>query len=120
MRAITEKYYGNTYRRMNFTSKGFSRRENLPELEPFFSLRQAIEEYDRSTLEGGRRPGAVAPMSLMEHARVPASRADEFAEKVLELAKEFEAEPVAGERVWGFVAAVFPTDLPELPEDGDG
>ncbi|QIN82640.1 helix-turn-helix domain-containing protein [Rubrobacter tropicus] len=119
VRAITEKYYGNTYRRVNFTARGFSWRENLPELEPFFLLRQAIDEYDRSALEVERRPGAVAPMSLVEHARVPASRADEFAAKVLELAKEFESDPVPGERVWGFVAAVYPTDLPELPEDAD-
>lgn len=120
VRAITEKYYGNTYRAVRFTAKGFSWREELPGVEPLFLLQQAIDEYDRSVFEDEERPGAVAPLSLMEHARVPLSRAEEFAAKVLELAKEFEAEPVAGERVWAFVAAVYPTDLPELPEDGAG
>lgn len=119
VRAITEKYYGNTYRQVRFTAREFTWREELPDLEPYFLLQQAIDEYDRSAFEGGRRPGAVTPMSLMEHARVPASRADEFAEKVMELAREFEMEPMPGERVWAFVAAVFPTNLPELPAEPD-
>ena len=117
VRAITEKYYGNTYRTVRFTSRNFSWKEELPGLEPFFLLQQAIDEYDRSALSKETMPDSVVPLSLMEHARVPVSRAEEFAEKLLELAKEFETEPVAGERVYAFVAAVYPTNLPELPEE---
>jgi DNA-binding transcriptional ArsR family regulator len=119
VRAMTEKYYGNTYRRVTFTGRGFSWREELPEVSPQFMLQQAIEEYDDSALYEERK-SSVLPMSSRSHARVPASRAEEFAKKVLELAEEFEAEPVPGERVYSFVAAVFRTNLPELPEnDGE-
>lgn len=116
VRAITEKYYGNTYRTVRFTARNFSWREELPEVEPFFLLQQAIDEYDRSALSE-KPEGSVVPVSLMEHARIPATGAYEFAEKLLELTKEFEAEPVPGERVYAFVAAVFRTNLPELPEE---
>jgi len=115
VRAMTEKYYGNTYRRITFTARNFAWREELPEVDPMFMLQQAIDEYDDSALYE-EREGSVLPMSSRSHARVPASRAEEFAKKVLKLSEEFEVEPVPGERVYSFVAAVFRTNLPELPE----
>jgi DNA-binding transcriptional ArsR family regulator len=116
VRAMTEKYYGNTYRRVTFTARNFAWREELPGVSPQFMLQQAIDEYDDSVLYE-EREGSVLPMSTRSHARVPASHAEEFAKKVLELAEEFEVEPVSGERVYSFVAAVFRTNLPELPEN---
>jgi DNA-binding transcriptional ArsR family regulator len=115
VRAMTEKYYGNTYRRVTFTARNFAWREELPELSPQFMLQQAIDEYDDSALYEERK-GAVLPMSTTGHARVPASRAEEFAKKVLKLAEEFEVETVPNERVYAFVAAVFRTNLPQLPQ----
>jgi hypothetical protein len=57
-------------------------------------------------------------MSSLQRARIPASRVEEFARKVFALAEEFgEFEPVPGERVYAFLAAVFPSNQPELPED---
>lgn len=115
VRAMTEKYYGNTYRRVTFTGRNFSWREELPEVSPQFMLQQAIDEYDESALYEDKTKDSIVPMSSLSHARVPASRAEEFARKVLELAEEFEKEPVPGERVYAFATAVFRTNLPELP-----
>ena len=117
VRAMTEKYFGNTYRRVTFTGRNFAWNEELPEVEPMFMLRQALDEYDASALQEQKSVGEIVPMSSLAHARVPASRAEAFGRRVAELAEEFEVEPVPGERVYAFVAAVFRTNLPELPEE---
>lgn len=54
--------------------------------------------------------------STLRHARIPADRAEEFFVRVVELAEEFTALPRDGDIVHGFVAAVYPTDHPVLPE----
>ena len=115
VRAITEKYYGNAYRRVVFSDRDFSWREELPEVEPTFMVRQALEEFDFET----RNEDPRLNMSFYGHARIPASRAGDFAERVLELAREFEFEHVPGEKVYAFLAAVFLTNQPELPEDSE-
>lgn len=119
VRAVTEKYFGNTYRRVTFTGRNFSWREELPEVELFFQLQQAMDEYDQSALSEGLPVGAILPSSVLAHARVPASEAEKFVAKIVELAEEFEMDPAPGEGVYAFVAAVFRTNLPELPEDPD-
>jgi hypothetical protein len=54
----------------------------------------------------------------LRHARIPASRAEEFSRRLLELADEFtDLETVPGERVYGLLAGLFLTDLPELPDE---
>jgi len=53
--------------------------------------------------------------STIRHARIPQSRRDEFWKRVAELADEFSALERGGETVYGFVAAVYPTDHPKLP-----
>lgn len=111
VRAITEKYYGRTARLFNFVDA------EAPEpLEPFLFFRQAMSEHVAPPT-GEEQPSTV---STLRHARIPAARAREFCERVLELADEFsELERVPGERSYGFVAGVYLADLPELPgEDG--
>ena len=55
-------------------------------------------------------------LSTLRHARIPEERAGEFFERVAELAEEFSKLPRSGDTVFGFVGAVFATDLPSLPE----
>jgi DNA-binding transcriptional ArsR family regulator len=116
VRAITEKYYGNTYRQVTLSGRNFSWREDLPEVSPQFMLQRAMDEYEHPADEEVRED-TIIPSSVIHHARVPESVAAEFAMKVVELAKEFEHDPVPGERVYAFVGAVFRTNLPELPSD---
>jgi len=54
--------------------------------------------------------------STMRHARIPEERAGEFFTRVVALAEEFTALPRDGDVVFGFVAAIYPTDHPVLPE----
>ena len=54
----------------------------------------------------------------LRHARIPASKAREFRRRVSDLADEFaDLQSTPGERVYGFLAQVYLTNLPELPEE---
>ena len=117
VRAMTEKYFGNTYRRVTFSGRNFAWKEELPGVDSMFMLRQALDQYDESALYEEKAEGALLPASALGHARVPEARAEEFARRIAGLVEEFEAEPVPGERVYAFVAAVFRTNLPELPDE---
>jgi DNA-binding transcriptional ArsR family regulator len=60
--------------------------------------------------------GAGHLLATLRHARIPEERADEFFERVAELGEEFSKLPRSGDTVFGFVGAVYATDLPSLPE----
>ena len=107
VRAITEKHYGRVARVFKFVDT-----EGELSAEPFAFFRQAMSEYAPS--EGGAPP---AIRSVIRHARIPASRAWEFAGRVKDLAEDFRGQETGpGERVYGLVAGVYLTDWPELPE----
>jgi hypothetical protein len=55
----------------------------------------------------------------MHHARISRTRAAEFFDRIAELSEEFMELPREGDEVFGFVAAVYLTDHPTLPEAGD-
>ena len=119
VRAITEKYYGRTARFFEFIGGDL----DLPEEQAFHLLRQAMNEY---ALPPSSPPDSGAPESeeqfldilTLRHARIPASRAEEFSRRLLELADEFtDLETVPRERVYGLLAGLFLTNLPELPEE---
>ena len=55
----------------------------------------------------------------MRHARIPRERTAEFWERVLELTREFSAMPRGGDTVYGFVAGLYPTEYPTLPDPKD-
>jgi len=54
--------------------------------------------------------------SILRHARIPRESAAEFWERVLDLSREFSATPRGGDTVYGFVAGLYPTDYPSLPD----
>jgi DNA-binding transcriptional ArsR family regulator len=54
--------------------------------------------------------------STLRHARISEDRASEFFDRVVELAEEFTTLERSGDVVFGFVAAVYPTRHPTLPE----
>lgn len=108
VRAMTEKYYGRTARLFNFYDMDESSGD------PFMFLRDAMNEWAHQGPEGAPHIGG----STLQHARISEEKAQEFWERVLELVIEFrELESAPGERVYGFLGAVFLTDLPELPDE---
>ena len=55
----------------------------------------------------------------MRHARISRERAMEFWARVEELTREFTQLPREGDTVYGFVAGIYPTDYPTLPDPED-
>ncbi|MCP3992637.1 MAG: winged helix-turn-helix transcriptional regulator [bacterium] len=104
VRAIDERFYGRTGRTIIYgtgtTPKGTTGQNFLVE---------AAKEL---------RPGADID-STIRHARIAEDQADEFFQRVVELAEDFTRLPRSGDTVVGFVAALFPTDYPTLPPKSD-
>ena len=110
VRAMTEKYYGRTARLFEFHDP---EDDNTPKKEFVDFFRQALDEYEEPAPESG-----FEEMLTLRHARIPASSAQEYHRRALALAEEFAGlEKVPGERVYGLLAQVYLTDLPELPEE---
>ncbi|NND01475.1 MAG: winged helix-turn-helix transcriptional regulator [Acidimicrobiia bacterium] len=102
VRAMTEKYYGRTARTIIFGKGGSD--------DPFFML-------DDVRREGVAVEGEALPMFTMRRARISEERAVEFTERLLAVAEEFIDLPREGDRVYGLVAGVYPTQLPSLGDD---
>lgn len=104
VRAMTEKYYGRTGRTIVYKGQ--------PGDKKLFMLQEAMDEArldDESAL----------PMFTIRRIRLDEQRAVEFSQRILELAEEFVALPRSGDTVYGFVAGLYPTDHPVLPDDDD-
>jgi DNA-binding transcriptional ArsR family regulator len=103
-RAMIEKYYGRCGRTIVIAG-------SKPEgLDPLFMIKDALAHA--TSVEG-----EALPMFTVRSARIPEERAVAFAERVAALAEEYVSQPRAGDRVYGFVAAVYPTTLPILDEE---
>jgi DNA-binding transcriptional ArsR family regulator len=100
VRAMTEKYYGRTGRTIIMSGPGDMN-------DPLFMVYTALR--DVRIVEG-----EPLPMFTTRRVRIPESRAMEFASRLADLAAEFAAEPRQGERSYGMLAGVYPTDLPML------
>ncbi|MEN8234072.1 MAG: winged helix-turn-helix domain-containing protein [Actinomycetota bacterium] len=104
VRAMTEKYYGRTGRTIIMSGPSA-----MP--DPLFMVHDALRDVE--VVEGD-----PLPMFTTRRARIPESRAVEYAKLLAELAAEFATEPREGERVYGFLAGVYPTGSPTLgPKD---
>lgn len=101
VRAIDERFYGRTGRTFiispgaKATKAGTFLAAAASEIDPDLG-----EEY----------------METMRHVRLPREDAEEFFERVVALAEELTRRPRRGDTMYGFVAAVYPTDLPVLPD----
>ncbi len=103
VRAMTEKYYGRTGKTIIF--------ERSPKADdPLWMVNDALRHM---TVD----PDAPFPMFTSRVARIPQSRVAEFAERVVALAEEFLELPRQGDTVYGFLAGVFPTDLPTFKDE---
>jgi DNA-binding transcriptional ArsR family regulator len=107
VRAIEEKFYGRTGRTIVFCENA------LPGgAVPHNFLAQALGESRDATVD--------TMYSTLRHVRVPQERAKEFFAQIDALAEEFTRLPRGGDTVYGFVAAMYATDHPTLPEPRTG
>lgn len=107
VRAMTERYYGRTAR----TFLSMSHEHDATKNPGILMLQQVYKEITTS-------PAENRFLSCMfSYARIPESQVRSFIERVNELAQEFDTMRVPGEQAYGFAAAIYRTDLPELPAD---
>ena len=105
VRALTAKYYGRVGRTILISGAPGMK-------DPLFIIHDALRDIE---MTDGERPSLLTA----RRARIPESRAAEYAKRLADLAVEFAAEPRDGERVYGLIAGVFPTTLASFRGDGD-
>ena len=108
VRAIDERFYGRTARIFHV---GAIRPEQVRQFANYFSV--AADESAAAHEADDLR-------AVIRHARIPRERAAEFWERVVAVTYEFMRLPRSGETVFGFVAGLYPTEYPTLPEPGHG
>ncbi|PWR15890.1 ArsR family transcriptional regulator [Micromonospora sicca] len=107
VRAIDERYYGRTGRTIHV---GVVRRPGdttTPVCVNGLSVAAAesVPAHEADTL-----------YSTIRHARIPKESAAQFWRRVEALIREFTELPRSGDTVYGFVAGLYPTDHPTLPD----
>jgi DNA-binding transcriptional ArsR family regulator len=108
VRAIDERYYGRTARVF------YVGVVNRPGEDPTTVHANALSVAAAESVPAHE---ADDLRSIVRHARIPAERAAEFWEWVVDaLTGEFAQLPRAGDTVYGFAAGLYPTDYPTLPD----
>jgi DNA-binding transcriptional ArsR family regulator len=103
VRAMTEKYYGRTGRTIVL--------ENAPRPDdPMWFVNYALRGMQKVE-------GDPLPMFTSRVARIPVERAVEFSDRIVDLAEEFLSLPRSGDKVFGYLAGVFPTDHPTFADE---
>jgi DNA-binding transcriptional ArsR family regulator len=104
VRAVEERFYGRTARIFYVGEITPEQAAELPNLLAIAAHKsQSAHEADQLR-------------AILRRARIPAEGAAEFWDRVFELTKEFGQIPRSGDTVYAFVAGLFPTDYPTLPE----
>jgi DNA-binding transcriptional ArsR family regulator len=116
VRAIDERYYGRTARTF------FVGVVNRPGEDETTVHANALSVAAAESVPAHE---ADELRTIVRHARIPAERAAEFWERVVDaLTRELAQLPRSGDTVYGFAAGLYPTDFPTLPEpdveSGDG
>jgi DNA-binding transcriptional ArsR family regulator len=107
VRAIEERYYGRVARTIYIGV--LSRPEDK-------QVVAAINGLTEAAAEAGPAHAADELRCTLVHARIPIEEVRNFWVQVQQLARRFAQIPRAGDQVYGFVAGLYPTDAPTLPD----
>jgi DNA-binding transcriptional ArsR family regulator len=107
VRAIEERYYGRVARTLYIGP--LSRQEDK-------QVVAAINWIAEAVVESAPAHAADDVRGTLVHARIPVEEVRNFWARVQELARQFAQIPRSGDQVYGFVAGLYPTDAPTLPE----
>jgi DNA-binding transcriptional ArsR family regulator len=111
VRAIEERYYGRVARTLYVGV--LSRPEDK-------QVAAAINGLARAAAESVPANAADELRCTLSHARIPIEEVRAFWAQVQEIARTFAQIPRAGDQVYGFVAGLYPTDAPTLPDPESG
>ncbi len=109
VRAIDERYYGRVAR--TFYVGVLNRPEDK-------HVAAAINGLAEAAAESAPAHAADELRCLLVHARIPIDEVRNFWAQVQEVARRFSQIPRSGDQAYGFVAGLYPTDAPTLPEAG--
>jgi DNA-binding transcriptional ArsR family regulator len=109
VRAIEERYYGRVARTLYIGV--LTRPEDKQVVAAINGLAQAVAESAAAHAADQLR-------CLLVHARIPIEEVRNFWAEVQQVARRFAQIPRAGDQVYGFVASLYPTDAPTLPDVG--
>ncbi|HET6687485.1 MAG TPA: winged helix-turn-helix domain-containing protein [Jiangellaceae bacterium] len=107
VRAIEERYYGRVARTVYIGVL------NRPEDKQVVA---AINGLAEAAAESASAHAADELRCLLVHARIPIEEVRNFWAQVQEVARRFAQIPRAGDQAYGFVAGLYPTDVPTLPD----
>jgi DNA-binding transcriptional ArsR family regulator len=107
VRAIEERFYGRVARTLYIG--GLNRPEDK-------QVVAAINGLAEAAAESAWAHAADELRCTLVHARIPVEEVRNFWTQVQELARRFAQIPRAGDQVYGFVAGLYPTDAPTLPD----
>lgn len=107
VRAIEERYYGRVARTIYVGA--LNRAEDKQIVASMNGLTEAAAESVAAHAADDLRCTLV-------HARIPREEVRRFWAEVQELARRFAQIPRSGDQVFGFVAGLYPTDAPTLPD----
>ncbi|MEU7996673.1 helix-turn-helix domain-containing protein [Micromonospora sp. NPDC049060] len=111
VRAIDERYYGRVARTLYIGA--LTRPEDRQVATAVNGLAEAVAESAAAHAADDLRCTLV-------HARIPIEEVRAFWAEVQALARRFAQIPRSGDQVYGFVAGLYPTDAPTLPEPDPG
>lgn len=107
VRAIEERFYGRIARTLYIGA--LDRPEDQAVAVSINSLAAAAKEAEPANAADELRCTLV-------HARIPVEEVRHFWAEVQQLARKFAQIPRAGDQVYGFVAGLYPTEAPTLPD----
>ncbi len=104
VRAIDERFYGRTARMFYV---GTIRPDQLPMITNYLTeaAAESVAAHEADNLR-----------AVLRYVRIPDERAEQFWRRVFEVVNEFSALPRSGDTTYGFVAGLYPTDHPSLPD----
>jgi DNA-binding transcriptional ArsR family regulator len=107
VRAIEERYYGRVARTLYIGA--LTRPEDRQTVAAMNGLAAAA-------LESVPAHAADDLRCMLVHARIPIEEVRNFWAEVMEVGRRFTQIPRSGDQVYGFVAGLYPTDAPALPD----
>jgi DNA-binding transcriptional ArsR family regulator len=111
VRAIDERYYGRVARTLYIGAL------HRPEDK---QVAAAVNGLAEATTESAAAHAADELRCLLVHARIPVEEVRNFWAEVQEVARRFAQIPRSGDQAYGFVAGLYPTDAPTLPDAREG
>ncbi|WP_116949365.1 winged helix-turn-helix domain-containing protein [Jiangella endophytica] len=115
VRAIEARYYGRTARVFLYHDWDRASFDGIG-LEPKGLLAE-------TTAEIAQLPAELLDLPMLtnsRYARIPAERAEEWRQRLIELLDEFVRQPREGDVTYGVLVGIFPTQRGHLPDPKDG